>query len=205
MDVDVNKIEKQEAYLQFELYRTIKNYTEKLQQDILSRDILDLLDRKWERSFNIYPEVSINDDRIDLLITIDKWPFLVIETKKRYIHESNSIARKVIKTKKYSEDISARYYSVCNGWINVIFVTHKYPFLIGVYGVELNEDYVKNLLLGLVILEEKYKYDVLLKLPKVPDKFDIKEKIIPSILKAYSKIDNRINITNLSTWIEKIH
>jgi len=204
MGIDFKRVLRQEAYLQFELYRLIRDYTDKIKQGILSRDIIDLLDRKWERSFHIYPEVPINGDRIDLLITIDEWLFLVIETKKRYIHESNSIARKVMKT-KYAEKIKARYYSVCNGWINVIFSSYKYPFLVGVYGVEFNEDYVKNLLLGLVIYDEKYKNDILLKLPRVPDEFDVKEKIIPSILKSYSKIDDRININNLSTWLEKIH
>ena len=205
MKININKILKQEAYLQFELYRIINNYIEKIQKGILSRDVLDLLDRQWERSFNIFPEVHVNEDRIDLLVTIDERPFLIIETKRRFIHESNSISNKVIKTKNYAEKINARYYSVCNGWINVIFSFYNYPYLVGVYGVELNEDYVKNLLLGLVILDEKYKNDLLLRLPKVPDKFDIKEKIIPSILKKYSQVDNRININNLSTWIDKIH
>lgn len=57
MGIDIKRIVRQEAYLQFEFYRIINNYIEKLQRGILSRDILDLLDRKLERSFNIYPEV----------------------------------------------------------------------------------------------------------------------------------------------------
>jgi len=46
MKIDINKIKKQEAYLQFELYRIINNYIEKIQKGILSRDVLDLLDRR---------------------------------------------------------------------------------------------------------------------------------------------------------------
>jgi len=206
MKLDLKAIAEQEAYLQFELYRVIKNYILTTQQTPLSRSVFDLLGFKWERAFNVFSEVLIKGERIDLLVTVDGEPFFVIETKKRVKNESYSIARKVVKTKTYAENVGARFYSVCNGWLTFIFSFYDYPYLLGVCGVDLTEDYAKKLLLGLIKFQNKNTLDVLSKLPRVPDRFDVEKKIIPSILQQYAMIDRRVTPeTYLSTWLNNIY
>ena len=97
MKIDLKTITEQEAYVQFELYRVLKNYILTTQQMPLRRSVFDLLDFQWERAFDIFPEVPIKGGKIDMLVTVDRNPFFVIETKKRFENESSSIARKVVK------------------------------------------------------------------------------------------------------------
>ena len=206
MKVSSAIIKEQEYYIQFELYRILKEYILTTQKDILRRKIIDLLDFKWERQFNIYPEVPVDSERIDLLITIDENPFLVIETKKRFKRESYSIAAKVAKTNSYAKKIRARYYAICNGWITLLFSLYDYPYLLGVYGVELSEVFAKGLLLGLVKYHHKKGKDILSLLPKVPDRFNVEKKIIPAIIQRYSSIDSRIDpATHMKVWVKNIH
>lgn len=204
MNLNLEEIFSREAYLQCELYRVIKNYILTTKQTILHRNVFDLLDFKWESAFDILPEVPVLGERIDLLITVDDRPFLVIETKKRFKVESSSMAKKVAKTKKYAENIGARYYSICNGWINMIFSLHNLPYLLGVFGVSLDSDYAKKLLLGMVKFNRSSNLDVLSQLPGVPDSFDVEKKILPSVFKEYMKNDNRIGEHSFNQWIERV-
>lgn len=206
MTVNSVAIKEREYYLQFELYRILKEYILSTLKDFLQRKITEILDFKLERQFNIYPEVPIDSERIDLLITIDEKPFLVIETKKRFKRESYSIAAKVVKTNSYAKKIKARYYAICNGWTLLLFSLYDYPYLLGTYGVELSEAFAKNLLLGLVKYHHKKDKDVLSLLPKVPDRFNLEKNIIPAIIRRYSTMDKRIDPTTyLKTWIKNIH
>jgi len=215
MRLDLKAVTEQEAYLQFELYRVIKYYILAIanarspsprQVSVPYSWVFDLLDFKWEHTFDVFSEVPIKRELIDLLVTVDEDPFFVIETKKRVMNESYSIARKVVKTKAYAENVGARFYSVCNGWLTFILSLYDYPYLLGVFGVELSEDYAKKLLLGLITFQNKKTSDVLLKLPRVPDRFDVEKKIVPSILQHYARVDSRLTLeADLPNWLNKIH
>ena len=205
MKLDIKKIKEQEAYFKSELYRVLKNYMLTIQKGILSRDIVDLLTGvKWERHFDVIPELNINGDRPDLLVTVDEEPFLVIETKKRRNNEVSSVASYVFKTYKYAKKLRVKYYMVCNGWLSFI-LCDLYPYLIGVYGVELTENFAKYLLLGLIKFDYKRESDIFSQLPRVPDKFEVEKKYIPSILRRLSKEKTEVSEKLLSEWLKKIH
>jgi len=207
MKVNPVEIREQESYIQFELYRVLKEYILKVSKNIFERSIFDMPNFKWEKNFGVYPEVRVNGEWIDLLVAIDDDPFLVIETKKRYKNETNSISKKVLKTNSYAKKIGARYYAVCNGWILLLFSIYDYPYFLGVYGVEFSEAFAKNLLLGLAkFYFGKRETDIFSNLPKVPDRFDLEKKIIPAVLNRYAKIESQIDPkTYLNTWLRNIH
>lgn len=212
MKIDQKTIKEQEAYFQFELYRGLKDfilYSRGYHIYNLSPYIPLQLDSKWEGVFDILPEAKIKKERIDLLVTVNDEPFLVIETKKRFINESHSIALKVVKTRTYAKNVGALFYMVCNGSVSFIFSLHNYPYLLGVFGARPSQDnyanYAEILLYGLIKFQSTYNMDILLKLPSVPEKFDVEKKLIPSILKEFSKVEKRITPNSLTTWLEKIH
>ena len=204
MKLDIRKTKKQEAYLKSELYRVLKNYMLTTQKGILYRDILDLTGLKWERHFDVISELSINGKRPDLLVTVDEEPFFVIETKKRMKNEVYSAATYVVRAYRYAKKLRANYYMICNGWLSFILCDF-YPYLIGVYGVELNKNFAKYLLLGLIKFHHKRESDIFSQLPSVPDKYDVEKKYIPSIIRSLSKVDNRISESLISEWLQKIN
>lgn len=212
MKINQKTIKEQEAYFQFELYRGLKDfvlYSQGYYIYTLSPYIPLQLDFKWEGVFDILPEVPVKGDWIDLLVTVNGEPFLVIETKKRFKFESRSIALAVVKTRIYAKNIGAPFYMVCNDSVSFIFNLHRNPYLLGVFSARPSKvdyaNYAELLLYGLVKFQNNYNMDILLKLPSVPDKFDVEKKFVPSILQEFSKVEKSITSNSLTTWLEKIH
>ena len=201
----MDKIIEREFFIQFELYRILKGF-------VLDHSRSKLRDENWaDKIKDVFVEVPTDGDRADMVVTIeDDRPLLIIETKRRTkSKEGWSISRKVVQAINYAKKLGSRYYAICNGWILLLFNLYKYPYLLGIYGVNINYDYARNLLVGIAKYYYEGEYDknmdILNFLPRVPDYFDVEKKIIPAIAKLYHSINDNLSIEELlEAWKKRI-
>lgn len=123
----------------------------------------------------------------DLIVTVEgpykkKDVLLVLEVKKRPKTVTPYITgfRQVL---KYAQSLNAWFFAVCDGWFMLVArsVINK---LIGTYGVELNKNYARNLLSGLIEYHWKEKSNYLNQLPGPPNPFYLKQVLFLSLAKA---------------------
>lgn len=140
----------------------------------------------------------MDGERADLVVMkSEAQPFLVIETKKRVkVQPGKSCARKTVKAKNYADKLGAPYYAICNGWTFLLFSRGEWSYLIGAYGVETNNDFARNLLLG--FLNQKY----LNSLPDVPDPYELEKRVLPFIAKTFAPFAEPESL--LKKWISRI-
>lgn len=190
MKVNLDKFKESEYFVQFELYRILKDF-------VLDHSRSKMRDKNWANSIkDVLVEVPINGLRADIVITKENdRPLLVIETKRRTRSEGYSISHKMEKARDYANKLGSRYYAICNGWILILINEARYPYLLGIYGVNVDYDYARNLLVGIVKYSEgesDSNMDILNSLPKVPDYYDIEKKILPAIARM-RKQENLLN------------
>lgn len=196
MKLNSDALKESESFIHFELYRILKGF-------VLDHSKSKIRDKKWASKIkDVLVEVPVNGLRPDIvIIKEDDRPLLVIETKKRTKNESYSISCKMEKTRDYANKLGSRYYAVCNGWILILMNKARYPYLLGIYGVKLDYDYARNLLVGIIKYSEgEYdsNMDILNSLPKVPDYYDIEKKILPAIARKLNQEDM------LKTWKQSV-
>ena len=197
MKLNSDKFKESEYFIQFELYRILKDF-------ILDHSRSKMRDKNWaNRIKDVLVEVPVNGLRADIVITKENdIPLLVIETKRRTMSEGYSISCKMDKAKDYAYKLGSRYYAICNGWILILMSEARYPYLLGIYGVNIDYDYARKLLVGIVKYSEgesDSNMDILNSLPKVPDYYDIAKKILPAIARKRNQEDM------LKTWKQRIN
>ena len=188
--LDVKKLTELESYVHFEFYRVLKNYVMRLPNQ--DRQFMKKCVHEVE---DVFPEVPV-DGKSDLVVTIKGAnPFLVIEAKQRRKGEANSCAWKMVKTKDYAERIKARFYAICNGWHFFLF-ERGFPYFLGAYGVERNEDrvevtedFARNLLMGLAEYCYRSKREKLDLLPTVPEAYNVEKQIVPAMARRFASED----------------
>ena len=204
--LDVKKLKELEPHVHFELYRVLKNYVDNV--PVIDGELMGY----WKPE-GVFAEVSVDGERADLVITIKgAKPFLVIETKRRVKGEGASCAWKMMKAKGYAEKTNTRYYAVCNGWIFLLFHRFFWPYLVGVYGVEMKENFAMNLFMGLAEYEHGRYMEKLNLLPAVPDVYDVEKKVIPPVAKRFVSEDKTKSSEEvmkeaeqlLKQWIDRI-
>lgn len=141
--------------------------------------------------------VPVDGERAGLVVTKNAKPVLVIETKKRVkVQPGKSCARKTVKAKNYADKMGAPYYAICNGWTFLLFSRLEWPYLLGAYGVETNDAFARNLLLGFVNRE------YLNSLPDVPDPYELEKRVLPFIAKTFVPFEEPESL--LKKWINRI-
>jgi hypothetical protein len=198
---EVKKAKEKEHFIQFELYRLIRNaISHGLEYSPTQCKFIEVL-----------PEFSVKEDRADLVIFIQQYgtlkPYLVIETKKRvYTKPGPSTSSALRKVRFYAENLGmlpGGFFGIYDGWNLLIFRVID-PYLITATRRILKEDEIKNLLIGLEEYAYTGKSDLLNALPKIPDPDFLTKRVFPSIVKEFIKEEKNRDAL-LKKWEEIIN
>ena len=178
---EIRRIKRREPYISYDFYRVAKS----------ALSYASYQPNGWVLN-EVLPEVSAVEGRVDLVIIGKQYQrdriLLIVECKQRVFNRPGpSYASATEQGWRYAKKLDSRFFLIYDGWMLLAFQRIN-PYLVGSYSAEidneLNQDFVTNLLVGLMEFEYSNKTERLSRLPKIRDPDFLEKKILPSISKS---------------------